>query len=107
MCAWLAATPTPLQAETSSALEQLVVEFAETPRQHSALARYYQAKAEQARAAASRHDRIGRSYYARADLADRESMLRHCERLSDQHNAVAKEYELLAKFHDLEAKHSN
>ncbi len=86
-------------------LEQLVVEMAHTPAQHAALANHYRGKALQARAEAAEHDAMGRAYFG-GKLTDRQRMQEHCKKLSTQNNAMAAEYDALAKLHDEQSKKS-
>ena len=90
-------------AEDTHSLEQLVVEMANTPAEHAALANHYRAKAEDARAEMRSHESMGRSYAA-GKLADRIQMQGHCKKLSEQYGALASEYDALAKSHDAQAK---
>lgn len=89
--------------EESRSLEQLVVEMAETRDEHQALARYYAEKAEEARAMASRHQAMGRAYLGGKGM-NKQAFTNHCKRISEQQDAMAKEYEALAKLHEDEAK---
>jgi hypothetical protein len=84
-------------------LEQLVVEMAKTPADHAALAKHFRAKAEAARAAAARHERMGSAYTA-GKLMERERMREHCNKIAASNRAIATEYDELAKVHDAEAK---
>lgn len=88
--------------DAATTLEQLVVEMAHTPEQHSALAEHYRAKASEARASAERHQSMGRSYGS-GKLGTRGASL-HCKRLSEQNTAMAAEFEELAKLHDAMAR---
>ena len=89
--------------EGGETLEQLVVEMAQTPEQHAALARHFRAKAADARAEMQRHERMGSSYSG-GKLAGRQHMKRHCQDISEKYKALADDYEALAKLHDTEAK---
>lgn len=84
-------------------LEQLVVEMAQTPAQHAALANHYRGKAAQARAEAAEHDAMGKAYFG-GKLTDRQRMQEHCKKLSAQNSAMAAEYDALAKLHDEQSK---
>ena len=87
LCAAIAVTPTIGLADADAALEKLVVEMAETPQQHASLARYYQAKAAEARSEASRHDRMGQSYYS-GKLTQRNKMRKHCKKISERYSEI-------------------
>lgn len=84
-------------------LEQLVVELAHRPADHAALASHYRGKAAQARAEAALHDSMGRSYGG-GKLTERQRMQEHCKKLAAQHNAMAAEYDALAKLHEEQSK---
>ena len=102
LCGAIALTPALGLANADASLEELVVEMAETPQQHAALVRYYQAKAEEARAEASRHDQMGDAYQG-AKLAQRKRMSEKCQTISERYTSMAKEYDELAKLHDKKA----
>jgi hypothetical protein len=89
--------------EEAQSLEVLVVEIAKTPAQHTALANYYRAKAEHARAEASRHESMGRAYLG-GKSTQRQAFQNHCRKLTEEEQALAQEYEALAKLHEEEAK---
>jgi hypothetical protein len=80
-------------------LEQLVVEMANTPSEHAALAAHFRAKAESARAQARRHESMA-SAYTGGKLMQREAMKSHCQKISSSYKTMADEYEALAKLHD-------
>jgi len=101
---FMALSPGLGQAEEGGhSLEQLVVEMADTPQQHAALARHFQAKAEEARAEVRRHESMGRSYGG-GKISHRQRMKRHCESISEKYTSLADEYEALATLHEEEAK---
>jgi hypothetical protein len=89
-------------AAADHSLEQAVVEMAQTPEQHKALAKHYRAKAEEAREEARSHDAMGRAYGG-GKIADKIQMQSHCKKLSEQLSTMANEYDALAKLHDAEA----
>jgi hypothetical protein len=89
--------------QESGSLERLVVEMAETKAEHQALASYYTEKAAEARALASRHEAMGRAYLGGKGM-NKQAFTSHCQRLSEQQQAMAKEYDALAKLHEDEAK---
>jgi hypothetical protein len=90
-------------ADESHSLEQLVVEMADTPAEHAALAKHFQAKAADARASAAEHEAMAKSYSG-GKLADRAQMQTHCKKLAEQYNAVATQYDDLAKLEEAAAK---
>ncbi len=89
--------------EEPVSVEELVVEMANTPGDHAAVAKYFRAKAAEARAEANRHRSMGRVYTG-GKLHHRSQMESHCRKLTAQSNAMADEYDALAKLHDEEAK---
>ncbi|HEU4428737.1 MAG TPA: hypothetical protein VFT98_08285 [Myxococcota bacterium] len=92
-----------LAGDEGHSLEQLVVEMADTPAEHAALATHYRAKAAEARAAAARHESMGRVYTG-GKMMQREQMKAHCRKLAEENTAIAAEYEELAKVHEAESK---
>ena len=99
----LALSPGLALAEEGHSLEQVVVEMAETPAQHTALAQYYAQKAQEARAEARQHESMGRVYTG-GKLVQRQRMQRHCQNLSEKYAAAADDYAALAKLHEEAAK---
>jgi len=95
--------PTLAKADESHSLEQLVIEMAKTPADHAALAKHYRAKAADARAEAATHEAMGKSY-ASGKLTEKAKMQEHCAKLSEQYNALAAQYEEMAKLEDAAAK---
>jgi hypothetical protein len=94
-----------LAEEGTHSLEQVVVEMANTPEEHAALARHYHAKAEEARAEMRRHERMGRSYGG-GKITQKQRMKRHCQNISEKYSGMAEDYEALAKLHEEEAKNT-
>ena len=84
-------------------LEQLVVKMATTPAHHLALADYYRANADTARAEAHRHRSMAITYRS-GKIRNRQLMGTHCDRIVSAQEALAKEYEELAALHEQEAK---
>jgi len=95
----LALAPATLVADEPKALEELVVEMADTPADHAAVAEHFRAKAKEARALAQRHKSMARAYGG-GKLSTRIQLRGHCDRLSEEYEAAAAEYEALAKLHD-------
>jgi hypothetical protein len=89
--------------EGGHSLEQLVIESADSPADHAALATHYRAKAAAARAEANRHESLGRVYTG-GKMMQRAQMQSHCKKIAADHNAIAAEYDKLAKLHEAEAK---
>lgn len=90
-------------AAESHSLEQLVIEMADTPADHTALAKHFQAKAADARAAAAEHEAMAKSYAA-GKLSERVQMQDHCKKLAAQYTALATQYDDLAKLEEAAAK---
>jgi len=91
-----------LADEGSHSLEQLVVEMADTPADHAALAGHYRAKAAAARAESAKHESMGRTYSG-GKFFQRTAMQAHCKKIAEENAAVAAEYEELAKLHEAES----
>jgi hypothetical protein len=89
--------------EDSGSLEQLVAGTAHTKAEHQALAKYYEAQAAEAREVASRHQAIGRAYLG-SKGANGKTLQGHCQKIAEQQEAMAKEYNALAELHEAEAK---
>ena len=89
--------------EEGGGLEQLVVEMAHTKAEHQALATYYEKEAADARKLASRHQSMGRAYLGGKGM-NKQAFTNHCKRIAEQQEAIAKEYDELAKMHAEEAK---
>jgi len=99
----LALAPAVVRADDRApSLEELVVQMADTPAQHAALASYFRGKADEARNQARIHESMGRSMGA-GKAAQQQQMKSHCQALSARYTAVAEEYEALAKIQDQEA----
>lgn len=96
--------------DDASSLEQMAIEMADTPEQHTVLARHFRAKAETAREEVRRHEQMRRTYSGGTGkttgrmMQRRQEMSRHCKNLSEKYAAMAEEYEQLAKLHEEEAK---
>ncbi len=89
-------------AEPASSLEQLVVEMADAPAEHAAVAKHFRAKAADLRGEASKHESMGR-VYGGGKLGTRIKMRGHCDKLAELYAAQAAEYEELAKLHEAAA----
>lgn len=87
-------------------VEQLVIEMANTPDEHRAVARHYRAKASEAREEARRHESMGRTYAAQRSAQPQQGR-QHCERLAQNFEGIATEYEELAKLHEGHADSAN
>jgi hypothetical protein len=97
LAAFLAA-PSISQAQQHD-IEHLVVEMANTAQEHQAVAEHYRMKAQEARSEAERHEAMGRLYATRRSATPQRGRV-HCENLAKQFEAIAGEYDELAKLHD-------
>jgi len=86
-----------------SALEQILVSTATTPAQHQALAKYYHAKAADAKAEAENHRSMLRSYSGTSTTMAK-AQAEHCNKLASLSDAQAAEYEKLAASQEAQAK---
>jgi hypothetical protein len=84
-------------------LEQLVVESADTPQEHEALARYYADKATHMREMAQRHRDMGEAYGG-TKITQRQRMQDHCNALAADFEKAAGDFDALAKEHEAAAK---
>ena len=98
-------------ADQGPSLEQVVVEMANTPAEHAALASYYRSKAYEARAEAREHDSMAKTYSPGTGqkttwgtVQERQKMADHCKKLAQQNETMAQDYDELAKLHDEAAK---
>ena len=88
--------------EAAGGLEAVVVEMVSTPEQHQALARYYRARAKEARAEAKRHEHMAHSYGG-GKMRPKAKMKKHCENLATSFAERAKDLDELAVLHGKEA----
>ncbi len=93
-------------SEHEHSLEQLVVETADSPADHTALAKHYRWKAAEAREEAARHEGMARSYGSQKRGA-LDQMGEHCRTLARNSRSSAAEFEALAKLHESQAKPAN
>lgn len=104
--ALLALAPAGAWAQTSATttqhLEHLMIENADTPAEHQALARYYRMKAADATSLAQEHRAMAKSYQAKP--GQKMEMKKHCERVAELNEELAAQYEDLAKGEDAAAK---
>lgn len=75
-------------------LEHLMVENADTPAEHAALARYYRMKASDARSTAEEHRAMAKRY--RGKPGEVRNMKKHCDRIAELNDEVATQYDSLA-----------
>ena len=86
-----------------SALEAVLAETATTPAQHQALAKYYRAKAAEAKTEADTHRSMMKAYSG-MKTAEAKPRQEHCSKLASLGDAQAAEYEKLAASHEAQAK---
>jgi len=86
-----------------SALEQVLVSTATTPAQHQALAKYYHAKATDAKAEADNHRSMLKSYSG-VSVPAAKAQAEHCNKLAALSDQQSAEYEKLAASHEAMAK---
>lgn len=86
-----------------TALEQVLIESATTPKQHEALAKYYSGKAAAARDMAAEHKKMGAAYGG-AKMTAAQAQKQHCDKLAETYEAAAKEYDAMAAEHESLAK---
>ena len=93
--------------ESGGSAEETVVEMADTKAEHEALAKQYQKKAADARAEAKRHEAMSRAYLGGVRSGGgNQPFATHCKRIAEKQEAIAAEYDGLAKMHADEAKRS-
>jgi len=85
-------------------LEQILAETATTPAQHQALAKYYRAKAADAKAEAESHRTMAKNYSAGTSMPLARQRAEHCEKIAKLADGQAAEYEKLAASHETQAK---
>jgi hypothetical protein len=79
----------------SGDLLQAMVDSADTPAQHQALARYFRARAAEAKALAETHQAMSRSYSGKP--GEIRNMNKHCDQIAKLNQDLAAQYESLAK----------
>ena len=90
------------QAPASDNLLQVMVDSASTPAQHKALARYFRAKAADAKALAEIHQSMSRSYSGKP--GEMRNMSKHCDQIAKLNQDLAAQYESLAKAEEAAGK---
>ncbi len=99
----LAGLPSASRAdEATDDVVQLLVESADTPQEHAALAKFYRSKAKEQRKEAERHRGMAKHYTGK--LTTVAAMKEHCEKTAALSDQLAAEYEALAKSHEDLAK---
>lgn len=99
----LALTPSQVGAVEGrdDAAIQMLVQFAETPREHRALAQYYSAKAVAARMEAEKHRTMSNHYGG--NQAMKRAAKEHCNALVKANEDAATQYDALSEMHAREA----
>ena len=90
-------------ADAVSDLEQLMIDSADTPEEHAALADYFQKKADAARAEAERHRRMGKSYGGQDRISRASELKSHCDELARLNENIAAQYDGLSALHRAQA----
>jgi len=98
----LGASPPAQAGEGEGNLVELLVESADTPQEHQALAAYFRDLAGQRRAEAARHRSMAKHYGGQKETTRRQGM-EHCDRLVGLNEDEAAQYEALAKLHESQA----
>ena len=87
---------------TSQHLEHLMVDNADTPAEHQALARYYRMKASDAKSMADEHRAMAKGYNGKPGQV--RNMKKHCDKIAELNDQLAAQYESLAAGEDAAAK---
>jgi hypothetical protein len=98
----LGSSPPVRAGEGEGNLVELLVESADTPQEHKALAAYFRSKAEAHRAAAARHRSMASHYGGQKETLRKEGK-QHCDRLVSLNDDEAAQYDALAKLHETQA----
>lgn len=88
----------------TSSLEQVLVESANTPAEHQALANFFRGKAEQQRSSAADHRWMAKHYAGSLKGPAVLQQKAHCEKLASLYEQTASEYDEMAKAHEQAAK---
>jgi hypothetical protein len=89
-------------AQADDSLEKVLIEGANTPAEHEALATHFRAKAAEAKESAARHRKMTMWYGSKNPGAVARSG--HCKKIAAKFDELAKDFEELAAGHDAEAK---
>jgi len=84
-------------------IEELAVQLATTPSQHAVVADYYRSQAAVSRAEGVRHRSMRRAYQT-GNMRAKKQLQEHCGKLIASSEAIALQYDQLAKAHDALAK---
>lgn len=86
------------------ALATSLVESADTPAEHKALAGYYQAEATRQRMMALSHRKMGDSYMRAKLHRTAEEQQHHCEKIAGLEEQISQVYERMAETHEQQSK---
>ena len=89
--------------ETGHSVEAALIQAANTPEQHAALAAHYRAEAAEARQEAANHKSMSRSY-AGTKITTKQVAQDHCSKLVELYMQQATQYDDLASEEDAAAK---
>jgi hypothetical protein len=86
-------------------MEELALRGAASTREHEALAAYYRRLVDESRQTARRHELMAATYRGKRgpQRLTRTQMQRHCKSIQEAQEALAVQYEELARLHDQEA----
>lgn len=98
----LTAAPRAHAAGEEGDLVELLVESADAPQEHQALAKYFRGLAEERRAQAAQHRSMAK-HYGGEKATLRQQGKEHCDRLVSLNEQEAVQYEALAEMHDAQA----
>jgi hypothetical protein len=87
---------------TAQHLEHLMVQSADSPADHQALARYYRMKAADAKSLAAEHRAMAKAYHGKPGQV--RNMKKHCDRIAELNDELAAQYESLAQGEEAAAK---
>jgi hypothetical protein len=85
-------------------LERVLVESANTPAEHEALATYFRGKAGAQRESAANHRWMAKNYGGSLRGPQVAAQKTHCEKLANLHEQTAAQYDEMAKVHEEAAK---
>ena len=95
--------PAPATSADEHSLVEVLVQSADTPEEHKALADHFRQRAQSLRTAAERHRTMG-SHYG-GNEAMRRAAKNHCDEMAKLNGQLASQYEELAKLHEDHAAH--
>lgn len=86
---------------TVTPIETLITEMASKPEHHAAIAKYYNDKAQEAKADLAKHKRMRKAYFGSHEKTQHSvaAMRKHCDKLISLNEAAIIEYEKMASEH--------